>query len=581
MVNAARWIVPAPAKDEIARLAQALDVRLPAARVLYSRGYTDPSEASRFLRPSLDDLCDPFLMTDMTRAVERLLAAVRNREKILLYGDYDVDGTASIVVLKKAIELAGGEATYHVPHRLRDGYGMRPEVIDRAASEGIRLIVSVDTGIRAEDVVARAEALGVDVIVTDHHLPEAELPRALAILNPNRRDCSYPEKNLCGAGVAFKLVQGLFSRLRWPPGRVQRLSESFLKLVAIATIADVVPLTGENRIIVRHGLEGLRNVRNPGLRALLEVAGFTAGACPSAGQIAFRVAPRMNAAGRMASADDAVRLFLTGDPEEARHIAGQLHALNQDRQQAESEIVQTILEECSRVPVTDSQMALVFAGREWHRGVVGIVASRLVERFHRPVIVLSEEENGEAQGSGRSVHPFHLLEALESMPDLFTRFGGHRQAAGLALPVSRIAEFRDRLNAYAAGCLKPDDLRPTVEVDAELSLSEITDASMAEVLNLAPFGFGNPAPLFAVRGLTVCGEPVILNGKHVRLNLRQNGRNLLLKAWNFAERATALRDGTTIDAVICVEDDFYASNRGLPGWCAVLKDVRLQTEHGA
>ncbi|HEU0140425.1 MAG TPA: DHH family phosphoesterase, partial [Bryobacteraceae bacterium] len=255
MVKAARWIVPAPAEGEIARLAQALNIRPPAARVLFSRGYTNPSEANRFLRPSLDDLCDPFLMTDMARAVERLLSAVRNREKILLYGDYDVDGTASIVVLKKAIELAGGEATYHVPHRLRDGYGMRPEVIDRAASEGIRLIVSVDTGIRAGDVVARAEALGVDVIVTDHHLPEAELPRALAVLNPNRRDCSYPEKNLCGAGVAFKLVQGLFSRLGWPAGRIQRLNESFLKLVAIATIADVVPLTGENRIIVRHGLE--------------------------------------------------------------------------------------------------------------------------------------------------------------------------------------------------------------------------------------------------------------------------------------------------------------------------------------
>src|SRR5260370_616112 len=268
---------------------------------------------------------------------------------------------------------------------------MRAEVIERAAAMGVRLIVSVDTGIRASEVVRGARELGIDVIVTDHHLPEAELPPALAVLNPNRRDCSYPEKNLCGAGVAFKLVQALLATLDWTAARRQRVIESFLKLVAIATVADVVPLLGENRIIVKHGLGGLHTVRNPGLRALLQVAGFTAGRAPTSTQVAFRVAPRINAAGRMASADAVIRLFLTDDSAEAQSIAGQLHALNQERQETEADIVAAVLDECTRSPVTDDQIALVFCGADWHRGVVGIVASRLVERFSRPVFVLSED----------------------------------------------------------------------------------------------------------------------------------------------------------------------------------------------
>ncbi|MBV8905551.1 MAG: DHH family phosphoesterase, partial [Acidobacteriia bacterium] len=378
---AAHWVLPEYPREAAAELERDLKLQPLAAAVLANRGFTDSTAAREFLSPRLDSLHDPLLMQDMDRAVARLYSAIRSREQILLYGDYDVDGTASIVVLKKAIEMLGGQAEFHIPHRLKEGYGMRCDVIDRAAQSGVRLIVSVDTGIRANDVVHHANSMGVDVIVTDHHLPEAELPPALAVLNPNRRDCKYPEKGLCGAGVTLKLVQGLLQRSELPSARRSALLDSFLKPVAIATVADIVPLTGENRVIVRRGLSGLRQVHNPGLKSLLSVAGFENGECPSAHQVAFRLAPRINAAGRMATAQDVIELFLTDDPKRAVQLAEQLDALNRERQQTENEIVETILTQCEQAEFAPDSSAMVFAGEGWHLGVLGIVASRLVERF--------------------------------------------------------------------------------------------------------------------------------------------------------------------------------------------------------
>jgi len=432
----------------------------------------------------------------------------------------------------------------------------------------------VDTGIRAGEVVRGARELGIDVIVTDHHLPEAELPPALAVLNPNRRDCNYPDKNLCGAGVAFKLVHALLATLEWPADKLARMLKSFLKLVAVATVADVVPLLGENRIIVKHGLQGLQRVNNPGLRALLEVSGMLDGRAPSARQVAFQIAPRINAAGRMDDARDVIRMFLTEDLECARVLARQLHSLNQERRQTEADIVRLVLEECSQAPVTEDQAALVFAGPNWHRGVVGIVASRLVDRFYRPVFVLSEED-GQAQGSGRSITPFHLLDALESMPDLFTRFGGHRQAAGVSMPAAMVAEFRRRLNAYAGERLTAVDFHPRIAIDAVVDLKELTTGpAVAEILAMAPFGFGNPPPVLAILDAEVAAAPVVLKEKHLRVHLRQNGKNLLSKAWNFAERAPELTPGARTDAAFSIEEDPYSESRGWGGWAAVLKDVR-------
>lgn len=383
-----RWHIAGRSPGAAEALASALKIYPPAARVLCARGISDPESARKFLNPTLRDLHDPYLLAGMSEAVPRLLRAIERKESILLYGDYDVDGTSAVVILKKGLDLLGGIASFHVPHRLRDGYGMKPEVVEEAAGRGVKLIVSVDTGIRANDVVRHASAFGIDVIVTDHHLPEAELPPAVAVLNPNRPDCPYPEKNLCGAGVALKLMDALIAASGWDTARRERLIASLLKLVAIATVADVVPLVGENRAIVKIGLSGLRQVKNAGLRALLDVSGWNEGESPTAGQVAFRVAPRINAAGRMASASDVIEMFLTEDESRAKALAAQLHDLNQDRQQTEQEIARAIFEQCIEQPVTDRDAALVFAGEGWHRGVVGIVASRVVERFHRPAFVL-------------------------------------------------------------------------------------------------------------------------------------------------------------------------------------------------
>ncbi|MFN0167429.1 MAG: single-stranded-DNA-specific exonuclease RecJ [Bryobacteraceae bacterium] len=567
----ARWRTADTAGSE--RLAASLGIEPVTARILTGRGLAQPADARRFLAPSLDDLHDPFLMTGMRQAVDRLLLAIRLNERILIYGDYDVDGTTSIVILRKAIELAGGAADFHVPHRLRDGYGMRAEVMEHAAAAGVQLVISVDTGIRAAEAVARGMEAGIDVIVTDHHLPEAELPPALAVLNPQQPDCRYPEKNLCGVGVVFKLVQALLETRGWPKEKLRRVLESFLKLVAIGTVADVVPLTGENRVIVKHGLAGMHTVKNLGLRELLRVASLPEGVAPTAEQVAFRVAPRINAAGRMATANDVIELFTTADPARAKQLAELLHDLNADRRQTEAEIVRSILEECEREPVTGEQASLVFAGEGWHRGVLGIVAARLVERFYRPALVLGIE-NGVAQGSGRSIEAFHLLEALESMPDLFTKFGGHKHAAGLTMASQRVDEFRARLNEYSRRMLTPDDLIPVLRADTAVHLAELNAKAIDEVLSLAPFGHSNEQPVFICEGAEIASEPAVMKEKHLRLNVRQQGRTMAMKAWNAAELAPGLQPGQRVDLAFRVEEDQYSLSRGYPGWSCTLVDFR-------
>ena len=483
--------------------------------------------------------------------------AIERGEPIEIHGDYDVDGVTSTVVLKKALELAGAESGWHIPHRLHDGYGMQPAAVEEAAQRGIRLIISVDNGIRAGAAIARANELGVDTIVTDHHLPEAELPPALAVINPNRTDCSYPNPNLCGAGVAFKLAHAILAGVGWPAAKLNRVLESFLKLVAIATVADIVPLTGENRVIVKHGLSGLSDVRNPGLRALLDAAGF-ADRVPDAGEVGFRIAPAINASGRMDSAGQAVRMFLTADREEASRIARELFALNVERQTAERSIVKEIFDRCLETPVTDSDAALVMWGEGWHRGVVGIVASRIVERFHRPAVILGVE-NGVAQGSGRSIEAFHLLEALEGMRELFTKFGGHARAAGLTLPESSLDAFRERLRLWAAERLTPEDLQPTVEIDAVIEFGEIDDTLWRALERIAPFGMGNRRPLFAARNVQLAGPPQVWKEKHIRIAARQGGRTLMMKGWGLADLAEELRDVKVVDIAFEIERDWFGA----------------------
>ncbi|HYY68858.1 MAG TPA: single-stranded-DNA-specific exonuclease RecJ, partial [Terriglobales bacterium] len=458
----------------------------------------------------------PYLMLGMKTAVERLRAAIERKEKLLIYGDYDVDGTTAIVILKMAIELCGGVADFHVPHRIREGYGMRDEVIERAAAEGVRLIISVDTGIRAFAAAETARRVGVDLIVTDHHLPEVQgVPGALAVLNPNQPACSYPCKELCGAGVAFKIVQALLDE----SGR-GRLLPSFLKMVAIATVADAVDLVGENRVIARLGLDGLRDAVNPGLKALLRVSALDSGHAINSGDVAFRLAPRINAAGRMDVARDVVELFSTRDAVRARELAEHLDRLNADRQAEEQRIMAEIFQRLDGDPALCDRYCMVIDGEGWHRGVIGICATRVMERTGRPTLVVAREGD-EAHGSGRSIDAFHLLDALESCARLFTRFGGHAHAAGFALPAERLPQLCEALDRYARARLTPADFEQEMALDAEIALEHVTPQFYQAIERLRPFGVGNPEPVFVTRGVRIGLPPKVLKEKHVRLRVVQ------------------------------------------------------------
>jgi single-stranded-DNA-specific exonuclease len=488
------------------------------ARLLLMRGIQDADAAQRYLAPQFADLHSPYLMTGMKSAIERLDAAIERQQGILIYGDYDVDGTTAIVILKTAIELCGGSADFHVPHRIREGYGMKDDVIERAAAAGVRLIISVDTGIRAFAAAATAERLGVDLIVTDHHLPGSDgVPKAMAVINPNQAGCDYPCKSLCGAGVAFKLAQALMER-RLTGKDQSRLLMSFMKVVAIATIADAVPLTGENRVFTKLGLEALRRAVNPGLKALLEMAQIPATRPPTSGEIAFRIAPRLNAAGRMDVARDVIELFSVKDATRARQIAGRLDALNAERQEEERRILQAIDSRFEQEPDLRNAHCVVIDGDGWHRGVIGITATRVVERYGRPTLVLSHD-NGEAHGSGRSIRAFHLLDALESCRELFTRYGGHAHAVGFSLPSARVPELRAHLDEYARLRLTPADFEPVLDVDAEIDLQQVTPDLFQALEKLEPFGQGNPEPVFSACGVRMIAPPKVLKDKHVKLKL--------------------------------------------------------------
>jgi len=489
------------------------------APLLVRRGITDAESASTFLFPSLSNLHDPNRMTGLRAAVDRIDAAIERKEQILIYGDYDVDGTMAVIILKTAIELCGGAADFHVPHRIREGYDMRDDVIERAAAAGIRLIVSVDMGIRAFAPAETAHRLGVDLIVTDHHLPGPDgVPNALAVVNPNQKACEYPFKQLCGAGVAFKLAQGLMQR-RLDATLQNKLLMSFMKVVAIATIADAVPLTGENRVFASLGLDALRRAVNPGLKALLEVAQISAKRPPTSGEVGFRIAPRINAAGRMDVARDVIELFSVKDPARARELAAKLDRLNSDRQEEERRILRAVEERFTGDPALCDAYCIVVDGEDWHRGVIGITATRVVERYNRPAVVISRAGD-EAFGSGRSIRAFHLLEAIESCSHLFSRYGGHSHACGFAMPSANVAELRAKLDVFARTRLTSEDFDPILDLDAELNLTEITPELFRALQLLEPYGMGNPEPVFAARGVQLAAPPRILKDKHVKLKIR-------------------------------------------------------------
>jgi single-stranded-DNA-specific exonuclease len=498
------------------------------AGMLIRRELAEPDAVARFLSPSVDHLHAPGKMAGLRAAVDRIDAAIERKESILIYGDYDVDGTMAVIILKTAIELCGGAADFHVPHRIREGYDLRDDVIERAAAAGIHLIISVDMGIRAFAPAETAQRLGVDLIVTDHHLPGPDgVPKAFTVVNPNQAGCEYPYKQLCGAGVAFKVAQGLMQR-RLDEKDHARMLRSFMKVVAIATIADAVPLHGENRVFARLGLDALRRAVNPGLKALLEVAQISTKRAPNSTEVAFRIAPRINAAGRMDIARDVIELFSAKDADRARLLAGKLDRLNAERQEEERRILRSIDERIAGDPALCEAYCIVVDGEGWHRGVIGIAATRVVERYHRPAMVISRDGE-EAFGSGRSIRPFHLLEAVEASHALFTRYGGHSHACGFAMPAGNVAQLRVELDAFARTRLTSADFDPVLDVEAELHLDEITPELYQMLRLLEPYGTGNHEPAFSARGVRLIAPPKILKDKHIKLRLKAGDENRRLE----------------------------------------------------
>lgn len=550
----------------VARLSRELRLTEVTATLLANRGITEPETAYKFLNPSIRDLHDPFTMADMEKAVACILLAIERKEKILIYGDYDVDGTTSTVILKKALTLIGADVSYYIPERLKDGYGLRDDAMEMARDRGFQLIISVDTGIRAQQVVEHARSLGLDIIITDHHLPEVGLPRANAVLNPKRPDCQYPNKNLAGCGVAFKLAQALLKRT----GQ-ERFVESFVKIAAIGTIADIVPLVGENRIIAKYGLEGLKQPNNHGLRALLEVAGV-AGKSVSCFDVGFRIGPRINAVGRMAGASAAVDLFDAPDLETAMRLALSMNEQNLARQKAEADILAQVLAEIERDETLAASHVAVIAGKGWHRGVIGIVASKVVEYLNRPAIIISIED-GMGHGSGRSIRSFHLLDGLETCGELFERFGGHSHAAGLAMRADRIDELRRRLNEHARKVLTDEDLVPIVETDYHLPLRLASHEMIEEITRLEPFGPGNPQPVFEAHDAQVVQAPRVLKEKHLKFRVQQASRWLDCIWWGAGERANDIFPGDRVSLAFTLSENTYNNNTQVQ---LTLKDLKIQ-----
>ncbi len=562
------WEAPSPPpRAAVEALEAALSLPRTLCALLVARGLADPQEARAFLRPLLSSLHPPEGLADLPVAVERILSAIRDRETIFVHGDYDVDGMAGTSLLTRWIRRLGGRVVPFLPHRLRDGYDLGPAGLAAAREAGASLLVTVDCGILAHEAVGEAVASGLDVVVTDHHAPGRDLPPALAVLNPNREDSTYPDPGLCGAGVAFKLCQGL--------ARALEIGEEelypYLDLVALATVADLVPLTGENRVLVRFGLKAMAESRNVGLRALMARAGVDPEAL-SPGAIGFTLAPRLNAMGRLGDPNLGLRLLLTEKPEEAAFLADTAEEMNRARQEEDRRTLEEALRLLAGEYDPARDFAVVLASEGWHPGVVGIVASRVVERIHRPaVLVALDGEKG--RGSARSIPGFHLLEGIRACGALLERFGGHRQAAGMEIRRERIGEFRKALNGEACRALEGTRLCPELRVDLEVELGELTPELHHLLRHLGPHGMGNPRPLFLVRRAELVSPPRVVGTDHLKARLGQGRAGLDAIGFHLAGRVPPGTLGRgPVDAVFQLQENEY---RGVRSLQANLKDLRL------
>lgn len=567
---------PVEDDSDIVRIAHQLnDLPLPLARSLVVRGVNTFEKAKSFFRDDLPHLHDPFLMTDMDEAADRLERAVRDGERVLVYGDYDVDGTTSTAMMVTFLQSLGVEATFFIPNRFEHGYGLCKAGLDEAIQQGAGLVITVDCGITARSEAAYAASKGLDLIICDHHTPDGDLPEAVAVLDPKRTDCSYPFDGLSGCGVGFKLIQATMERL----GRDPAEAYSLLDLVALSIASDIVPMVDENRILMRGGLERLCSEPRLGVSLLAQRAGVDLTACTSS-KIVFQIGPRINAAGRMADATMAATLLAEGDPIRAHHLVDDIEKLNDRRRELDHEARDHALKMAERF-MQDDPVALVLYGEDWHPGVIGITASRVAETFHRPTVLLTTDQNGFAKGSARSVKGVSIYDALSECSDLLERFGGHAFAAGLALQPENVDVLRERLQSAVGKAITPEELQPEIELDAALDLDDITPRFVSVLKQFAPHGPDNLRPLYCGRDLRVVGQPATVGADNSHLKLRlasskDGGRAFSAIGFGLGDRhdvaLASIRRGRPLEAAFSVEENTW---RGRTSLQLRLKDIRL------
>jgi single-stranded-DNA-specific exonuclease len=566
-VAPARWILPNPPDEEAVRdLATALSLPEIVCRLLLIRGYVSAEDAKLFLRPKLDRLHDPFAFLSMDKAVERLSRAVRDRELVFIHGDYDVDGICSTTLLTRAIRGLGGQAMPFIPRRIEDGYDLSDAGVDAAMAAEAKVVVTCDCGTSAVSPVARLCRAGIDVIVTDHHLPGGELPDCLAVLNPKRSGCGYPDKDLAAVGVAFKLALALARTL----GKNDNFIWAMMDLVALATVADVAPLRGENRVFVRYGLKMLADTRNIGVRALIRAAGLD-GKQLTAGRIGFILAPRLNAAGRLGHAIRGVELLMTENEHEANAIARELEELNYKRQELDRATLEQARERVLQLDL-DEIFGIVLADEAWHPGVIGIVASRLVEEFGRPTILIALSGD-QGKGSGRSISKFDLHGALGQSREFLLRYGGHRAAAGVTVARDKVGEFAARFNEVARSLLSADDLVPEIRVDLEVSIEGMDQRLESLFRHFEPFGIGNPSPVLLSRNVTIARPPKPVGHDGLKLVLDTGTGSLEAIGWGLAPLVAEfqLQPGSKVDIAFRLERDEYRGESYLQARIADLR----------
>ena len=549
-----------PPTDETLRqarqMAEELRVSPVVARVLMARGIDSVQEARRFFRPQLTDLHDPFLFQDMQKAVDRLNLALGRKERILVYGDYDVDGCTAVALVYRFLQQFSSNIDYYIPDRNEDGYGVSRKGVDHAKETGVGLVIVLDCGIKATDEIAYARQNGIDFIICDHHVPGDELPPAVAILNAKRLDNTYPYEHLCGCGVGFKLIQAFaisngidFSQLL-----------PLLDLCAISIAADIVPIMGENRILAYHGLRQLNSSPSTGIKALMEVCGLTHKEI-SLGDIIFKIGPRINASGRMQTGNEAVALLIEKDPVRAKAMAEQINEYNEQRK----DLDKSMTEEANRIVKTlehrYDHKSIVLYNEEWHRGIIGIVASRLTEVFYKPSVVLTASDEGMAIGSARSVPGFDVYKAIESCADLLVNFGGHTYASGLSLPVKHIPEFRRRFEQYVREHILPEQVNAELEIDAEIDFRDISHRIASEVKRFAPYGPDNQKPLFCTRQVYDFGTSKVVgrDQEHIKLELVDSKSNVVMNGIAFGQSAQAryIKTKRAFDIVYHIEENTH------------------------